>query len=375
MDKILGQPAETLAHPHSPAIRDAPPDPLGPAEPVRVGRFEWERLMLMSPLPRATKTILLALGVFMSEDGGDARPGLENLAIATGRGRSVLIEHLAVAVAAGYLYVVERGGFRGKSARATEYAAVAPKQVWVDRERILRAPPWRRAREDRPTSGNPDVDRHDERPENRTLVHDEGPVFENEGPVFASRTSGKSDPTTQLHHAPNTTSPLPPVVPDAPSSAGTGEGEGFPDQTPNPHQTQAARLTEPYANRMRAGQRIDLETQIAAALARGWSPEDLERDLAARHNGLNDLGAGLIARIRNLKQPPAPRPRNPEPTAADAEQCPIPGHRDLARNCGTCWGSVKGGQDPYAGQEGLRPAWWHDVYRRPTRRTRQETRG
>lgn len=49
-------------------------------DPVRVGRFEWERLMLMS-VPHPTNFKLLPLGVFMSADGGRVRPGNASLAM------------------------------------------------------------------------------------------------------------------------------------------------------------------------------------------------------------------------------------------------------------------------------------------------------
>jgi hypothetical protein len=250
-----------------------------PPETVRVGRFEWERLMLMSPLPRATKTVLLVLGVFMSEDGGDARPGLENFVTASGRGRSSLIEHLAVAVDAGYLDVVERGGFRRKTARASEYAASVPKQVWADRDGILRAPPWRRNRDDGPTSEKPDLRQVDEGPKNRTLVNHEGPDSRDEGPGFPSRTSEKPDPTTQFHHANNTTPPYPPTDGATPPAQPGAEEGGKGDFSTDEEQriktlTDAMHQRRPGDPRWRPAK---IREAITTCLDDGRALDDIER--------------------------------------------------------------------------------------------------
>lgn len=184
-------------------------------DPVRVGRFEWERLMLVSGLPRPARTTLLTLAVYMSTDGGSARPGLAALMVASGRAKSTLVEHLAEATRAGYLEVVERGGFRRASARATEYAATVPAEVFARREVLLSTPPWARPAPS-PTSENLDLRAgdegpkiqtfdQDEGPETQTFAGDEGPVFEDEGPETARSRSENLDPTTHYHHAPTTT--------------------------------------------------------------------------------------------------------------------------------------------------------------------------
>jgi hypothetical protein len=335
-----------------------------PPETVRVGRFEWERLMLMSPLPRATKTILLVLGVFMSEDGGDARPGLENFVTASGRGRSSLIEHLAIATAAGYLDVVERGGFRRKTARASEYAASVPKQVWADRDGILRAPPWRRNREEGPTSEKPDVRQVDEGPKNRTLVNHEGPNFRDEGPSFPSRTSEKPDPTTQFHHASNTTSPLPPTDGGLPDRSGTGEG-GKGDFSPEEEQriktlTDAMHRRRPTDLRWKPAK---VRAAILTCLADGKTLDEVEHAFPPCEA---DPGTNSPGRLP-LPFPWWPTPSQPDaPEAAplDNSPCPHPYHRDVARNCSPCWADVKAGQDPFAGYEHLRPDGWDAIYRK-----------
>lgn len=115
-------------------------------DPVRVGRFEWERLMLMS-VPHPTNFKLLPLGVFMSADGGKARPGNTSLAM-FGPHEKTWAKLLRWAVAEGWLLQVSRGGARrgpnGTTVvRASVYAASVPQAVWERRMEILGAPPFR----------------------------------------------------------------------------------------------------------------------------------------------------------------------------------------------------------------------------------------
>jgi hypothetical protein len=118
----------------------------------RVQRFKWERLMLLSELPWSTRSVLLALAVYMSADGRNARPGHANLTTITGLSSRSLSRHLAAAVDAGYLRQSYRGGFRGgragaTRARASGYEAVVPKDVFDRGVELLSGPPWRRASE------------------------------------------------------------------------------------------------------------------------------------------------------------------------------------------------------------------------------------
>jgi hypothetical protein len=186
-------------------------------EPVRVSKFDWERLMMVSDLPWTTRSILLALGVFMREDGSNARPGLDALVQVT-RGRSVVIEHLKAAVEAGYLVVIERGGYRQSTKRATDYAATVPAAVYDRRVELLGSPPWRRAEVcptssqsdvqqeagdegpasrtfEGPMSGQSDVRGGDESPASRTFAQDEGPVLGDEGPVLGDEGPASRTPT------------------------------------------------------------------------------------------------------------------------------------------------------------------------------------
>lgn len=115
-------------------------------DPVRVGRFEWERLMLMS-VPHPTNFKLLPIGVFMSADGGQARPGNAGLA-QFGPHEKTWAKLLRWAVAEGWLIQVVRGGARrGPNGttivRASVYAASVPQSVWEHRMDVLGAPPFR----------------------------------------------------------------------------------------------------------------------------------------------------------------------------------------------------------------------------------------
>lgn len=117
-------------------------------DPVRVGRFDWERLMLMS-VPHPMNFKLLPLGVFMSADGGRVRPGNAGLA-QFGPHEKTWAKLLRWAVAEGWLIQVARGGARrGPNGttivRASVYAASVPQPVWERRMEILGAPPFRAA--------------------------------------------------------------------------------------------------------------------------------------------------------------------------------------------------------------------------------------
>lgn len=131
----------------------------GEVERVRVNRFDWERLMLVSELPWATRSVLLALAVYMSKDGDRARPGLMNLGTVTGLAHRSLTRHLGEAVTAGYLGQVSRGGYRGGRAggpgrvHASVYAATVPKDVFDVAVEMLMSKPWRNSPNEPATVG------------------------------------------------------------------------------------------------------------------------------------------------------------------------------------------------------------------------------
>lgn len=115
--------------------------------PVRVSRFEWERLMMMSDLPQQDRFKLLALGIFMDSRGGSARPGNAGLAM-FGPHEETWKKLLRRAVKDGWLILVRRGGARRGPGgttirRASVYAAAVPLEVWELREKLLGSWPYR----------------------------------------------------------------------------------------------------------------------------------------------------------------------------------------------------------------------------------------
>lgn len=177
---------------------------------VRIGKFDWQRLMLLSQLPFSTKAILMMISVYMSEDGGNVRPGLENLTILTGRSRRQCIDHLGAAVEAGYLEQVERGGYRGAhhGRRASVYAATVPKAIHADAGRLLALPPFRRAESEGATGRTftePGI--QSDGATGRTFGQGEGAVSRSEGADFrsegaAGRTPSISSSSNNSHQSP-----------------------------------------------------------------------------------------------------------------------------------------------------------------------------
>lgn len=119
-------------------------------EPVPVGRFLWERLMMVSDLPQEDRFKLLALGMYMDGETGDnARPGAANLAL-LGHHEETWKQLLRRTVAAGWLILRERGGSRKgpngtRIKKASRYAASVPADVYDRRREILGAPPFKAA--------------------------------------------------------------------------------------------------------------------------------------------------------------------------------------------------------------------------------------
>lgn len=122
--------------------------------PVPVGRFLWERLLMMSDLPHEDRFKLLALGIFMDgETGEGARPGAANLAL-FGHHEETWKQLLRRTVDAGWLILRERGGSRKgpngtRIRKASRYAASVPAEVYDRRREILGAPPFRASKEAR----------------------------------------------------------------------------------------------------------------------------------------------------------------------------------------------------------------------------------
>lgn len=295
-------------------------------DPVRVGRFEWERLMLMS-VPHPQNFKLLPLGIFMSEDGSRARPGNAGLAM-FGPHEKTWAKVLRWAVAEGWLVQVERGGARRGPdrttiKRASVYAASVPQPVWERRLEILGAPPFRAAGVEGSAQDPSDAlkgapDDSPEHPESMKGAPEtpfnppDGPmkgaprdslpesmkgapgVFEGSDPSFEGSVSGfEGSAQTLPHH----------VVPSRSSSSSTstttgaevvaladardrkGGGGGDDSSTEERAKTFVSSLDFQGKTPSRS-KRADLTARVAEALAAGWNEKRLRTYL--------DLGGAVI---------------------------------------------------------------------------------
>lgn len=107
-------------------------------DPIRVGRFDWERAILAEPsITGLHLCAVLALGTFMRADGSHARPGFPLLSRMTGVGESTLRRYLATSTARGWLVLVRRGHRLGDgTVVANEYAASVPASTALPGERL-----------------------------------------------------------------------------------------------------------------------------------------------------------------------------------------------------------------------------------------------
>lgn len=107
-------------------------------DPIRVGRFDWERAILAEPsITGLHLCAALALGTFMKADGSKARPGFPLLSRMTGVGESTLRRYLAASTARGWLVLVRRGHRLGDgTVVANEYAASVPASTALPGERL-----------------------------------------------------------------------------------------------------------------------------------------------------------------------------------------------------------------------------------------------
>lgn len=218
-----------------------------------------------------------------------------------------------------------------------------------------------------------------------------------ESPGFEAQSLDESPPLLLKDLPSKNTSPPTPALSGIPHPRGSEvnpEGGGDEDSsTPNPNDDAANQLVNLRNGELRADQRRTLQAVITSALDAGWSPADIQRELTAPTTGLNNVGAGLIGRIRNLGTPPANRAatrvcgncdgtRNVwmemfqttvpctgcvgtgvvEPASLDDRPCPL--HRGAKwHRCPSCWGDVKAGQDPFRYEPDKRPDGWYEIYR------------
>lgn len=123
----------------------------------RVDRFSWERRLRADGGVFGTRLlVLLTLGTWMDADGGSARAGQPLLAVSSGLAERTVRQHLAAAVAEGWLELVQRGHRVGERSVASCYAATVPTgaPVPVDEGSTGVTAPVDPV-EDRPSTGTP----------------------------------------------------------------------------------------------------------------------------------------------------------------------------------------------------------------------------
>lgn len=99
----------------------------------RPTRFEWERALRRSDLHHTTRLVLLVLGTYMDGDGSGARPSQDTLARGAGISERSVRDHLARALAGGWIDRPRRGGSRGsgsgRSGQSSEYRTAIPEPL------------------------------------------------------------------------------------------------------------------------------------------------------------------------------------------------------------------------------------------------------
>ncbi|GAB3437382.1 hypothetical protein [Actinophytocola sediminis] len=96
------------------------------AEPIPMGKFEWERLILRIAMPDLHQRLSLILAVFADADGTRVRPGNEILASVTRKTTRTVIRALNDLREWQLIAPVSRGGGRGGKGRTTEYRLTCP---------------------------------------------------------------------------------------------------------------------------------------------------------------------------------------------------------------------------------------------------------
>jgi hypothetical protein len=171
----------------------------------------------------------------------------------------------------------------------------------------------------------------------------------------ASDTPGMSPMTPkedlQPKEEPNQPNPSPTPGPTA-TAASVGLNPG--------RKEEAISIINTTGHDIYGGDLKNLTNAVVDALDRGWSKAILERELSKGLGGLGSPVGGLIARMRDLGEPPAVKAETPK------APCPHPDHHGQPNtlSCGQCRGDVNAGIDPYAAHENLRPDGFWDAYPR-----------
>lgn len=325
-------------------------------------------MMMSVPHPQNLK--LLPLGIFMSADGGDARPGNAGLAM-FGPHEKTWAKLLRWAANEGWLILVRRGGARrGPSGttivRASVYAASVPQLVWKRREEILGAPPFRApgvegsapdslkgAPGDSPDGlkGAPDGSLNASGPLKGAI---EAPFNSSDSSLKGASSGSLPDslkgaprgfegsvPSFEgsaqaLHYQAVTpsTSTTPPSAPVTESSAGQGGGGGEQQQ----HHQGASLFVEALDYRGRQPsktQRLKLSKLVAVALGSGWSETDLKAYLDLGDALVKSAAAIYLHRLNPDELPEPPAPRSAPKPAPGCPKCDD-GHYDTGEGWAPC---------------------------------------
>lgn len=98
--------------------------PAAAAHPA--GRFDWERAVRRSQLPKLRKLVALTLATYADLDGTNVRPGLVELAEACSMPYSTVKAHVSALRAGGWLDRTVRGSSLGRRAIADEHHLTVP---------------------------------------------------------------------------------------------------------------------------------------------------------------------------------------------------------------------------------------------------------
>jgi predicted RNA binding protein YcfA (HicA-like mRNA interferase family) len=94
--------------------------------PHPAGRFDWERAVRRSDLPKLRKLVAFALATYADPDGTNARPGLEELADACSMPYSTVKAHMKGLRDDGWLERTVRGSSLGRRKLADEHHLTVP---------------------------------------------------------------------------------------------------------------------------------------------------------------------------------------------------------------------------------------------------------
>ncbi|MGW6462578.1 hypothetical protein [Streptomyces rubiginosohelvolus] len=332
-------------------------------DPVRVGRFDWERLVLMS-VPHPTNFKLLPLAVFMSADGGRVRPGNAGLAM-FGPHEKTWAKLLRWAVNEGWLVLMERGGARRGAGgttvkRASVYAAAVPQRVWERRMEILGAPPFRAAGfegsgsdvpdslkgapdgSDEPLKGAPGDSLQGSTKGAFGTFEGSDPIHEGSDPGFEgsaqtlphhvvpSRSNSSSTSTTSGAGAPAETDTSTEVA--VTDGGGGGGSSSFEEITNETQRAQTFVDSLPMPGRQARKQQLeDLPRRVLAAFQRGWSEGGLRRYLDI--SDVHDVGSAASLYLYRLRDDQLPD--NEAPPALEGTDARVQGWMELAQQFGS----------------------------------------